>query len=122
MPRKRFHRGMFVKGDPRCWRKGRLTGSKSRPKGTEPFACPYCHKPIGRGQTDREATPSTESSTVLQTLRAENPDRMGSRDGQAMAKTQPKRGRPRKYVTAEELKRANRDRVQKHRRKARGNV
>jgi len=74
------------------------------------------------GQTDREATPSTESSTVLQTLRAENPDRMGSRDGQAMAKTQPKRGRPRKYVTAEELKRANRDRVQKHRRKARGNV
>ena len=74
------------------------------------------------GPTDREATPSTESSTVLQTLRAENPDRMGSRDGQAMAKTQPKRGRPRKYVTAEELKRANRDRVQKHRRKARGNV
>ena len=37
-----------MKGDPRCWRKGRLTGSKSRPKGTEPFACPYCHKPIGR--------------------------------------------------------------------------
>jgi len=70
-----------VKGDPRCWRKGRTTGSKNRPTGTEPYRCPHCHKPIGKAYVRRALTLEQIPARLRQMRRIEKHrvSRRGSR-------------------------------------------